>query len=114
MGNTYHDLKACITMHYMLYLRHLVWDEWNISHIARHGVTPEEVEDACRAEFVHFRETYKMRLLLIGETRTGRVLAVVLGPVPDQPEGVYYPFTARPAHRSERRDYEQLKGEAST
>ena len=25
----------------------LIWDEWNKEHIARHGVTPEEVEEVC-------------------------------------------------------------------
>jgi uncharacterized DUF497 family protein len=101
-------------MYYMPNLRHLVWDEWNIPHIARHGVTQQEVEEACHADVVIYRETYKNRLLLVGSTQAGRVLAIVLGPVPNRPDGIYYPFTARPAHRSERRDYEQLKGEAQT
>ncbi len=98
-------------MYCMLNLRHLVWDDWNVPHIARHGVTQDEVEEACRADHVIYRKTYKDRLLLIGATRAGSVLAIVLGPVPNQPDGIYYPFTARPAHRSERRDYEQVKGE---
>jgi hypothetical protein len=34
---------------------HLVWDDWNREHIARHNVTPEEVEQVilgtCKALF---------------------------------------------------------------
>ncbi len=48
--------------------------------------------------------------MLLGETPTGRVLAIVIGPVPDEEPGTYYPFTARPADRRERRDYNDLKG----
>ena len=28
---------------------HLVWDEWNRDHIAKHGVTPSEVEEVVGA-----------------------------------------------------------------
>ncbi|MDQ3540594.1 MAG: BrnT family toxin [Chloroflexota bacterium] len=90
-------------------LRRLIWDHWNIAHIARHGVTPEEVEAACHAEPVLYKESYKERLMLLGETPAGRVLAIVIGPVPGDPPGTYYPFTARPAHRRERRDYDHLR-----
>lgn len=48
--------------------------------------------------------------MLLGETPAGRVLAIVIGPVPGAPSGSYYPFTARPANRSERRDFNDLKG----
>lgn len=95
----------------MIELRRLVWDDWNIAHIAHHGVTPEEVEAACHSEPVLYKQSYKERLMLLGETPAGRVLAIVIGPVPDAPIGTYYPFTARPAHRRERRDYNYLKGD---
>jgi len=91
-------------------LRYLVWDDWNVPHIARHEVTPEEVEAACQAEPVLYRRSYKGRLMLLGETPTGRVLAIVIGPVPGAPSGTYYPFTARPADRRESRYYNDLKG----
>lgn len=95
-------------------LRLLVWDDWNIAHIARHGVTPEEVEAVFHAEPVLWKQSYKERLMIIGETPAGRVLAIVIGPVPGAPIGTYYPFTARPAHRSERRDHDYLKGRQGT
>lgn len=25
----------------------LIWDDWNVEHIADHGVAPEEVEEVC-------------------------------------------------------------------
>ncbi len=29
----------------MIVIRRLIWNSWNIEHIARHDVTPDEVED---------------------------------------------------------------------
>ena len=37
------------------------------------------------------------------------MLAVVIGPVPEQP-GLYYTFSARPASRQERRRYDEAVG----
>jgi len=31
----------------MLFIRALLWDDWNEEHIARHGVEREEVEEVC-------------------------------------------------------------------
>jgi len=31
----------------VLNIKKLIWDLWNIAHIARHEVIPEEVEDSC-------------------------------------------------------------------
>ena len=87
----------------MIPVRRLVWDNWNVNHIARHQVTPEEVEQVCHALHV-VRESYKDRLLMIGPTRSGRMLAVVLDPEGDD---VYYVVTARVADRRERRIYQE-------
>lgn len=95
-------------------LRRLVWDNWNLQHIARHGVSQEDVEAVCQGDPMFYRESYKGRLVLLGRGLDGRVLAVVLGPVPNAPDGTYYPFTARPADRSERRAYERQKGGAAS
>lgn len=29
----------------MFYIRDLIWTDWNVEHIARHGVEPREVEE---------------------------------------------------------------------
>ena len=59
----------------------LIWDPWNIGHIARHDVTPEEVEQVCRGPHVE------------------RVVLERRGP------DAYFVITARPASRKERRIY---------
>jgi hypothetical protein len=43
-------------------------------------------------------------------TPGGRLLAIVIGPVPNALAGTFYPFTGRTAHRSERREYVRLRG----
>jgi len=89
-----------------LYIRLLIWDTWNVAHIARHEVTPEEVNEVCHGEFVA-EEGYKGRIRFVGPTSAGWMLAVVLEP---QGEDIYYPITARPASRKERRRYEEQYG----
>ena len=91
----------------MLFVHRLIWDTWNIAHIARHAVTPEEVEEVCHGQPVT-SQTYKGRLRVVGPTRSRRMLTVILAPT-EQP-GIYYPVTARPADRKERRSYEQQRG----
>lgn len=95
----------------MLTIRRLLWDSWNVAHIARHQVTPEEVEEACHADAPYTDEGKKGRIRLVGPTLSGRLLAVILDP--EEEEGVYYPVTARPASRKERRLYQQQKGGAN-
>lgn len=88
-------------------VKQLVWDEWNVEHIARHGVIPREAEEVCQNNKYIVRESYKDRLMLIGPTSTERILIVVVAP---KPEGVHYVVTARPADRKERRLYQLEKG----
>ena len=90
----------------MIYIRLLIWDTWNVAHIARHQVFPEEVEEVCKGGSV-VREGYRGRIVLIGPAEAGRMLAIVLEGVGDD---VYYVVTARPADRKERRVYQEEKG----
>jgi uncharacterized DUF497 family protein len=90
----------------MIEVKDLLWDAWNVVHIARHEVTPEEVEEVC-AEGGSIEAGYAGCLRLVGPTRQGRILAVVLAP---KGNGIYYPVTARPASRKERRRYKEGKG----
>ena len=66
----------------MLSVRRLIWDAWNVAHIARHRAIPEEVEEVCHDKPVT-SETYKGRLRVVGLTRSGRILTVILAPTPD-------------------------------
>jgi len=56
------------------------WDEFNIAHIAGHGVLPHEAEEVITNGPLdldyEFREG-EMRLRQVGETLTGRILVVV-------------------------------------
>lgn len=88
----------------MLVIRKLVWDSWNIEHIAQHDVTPKEVEEACSGNY-SVRETYGGRLMIISPTINGKLLAIVIAP--KVKEGFYYPVTAWPASGKLRKIYEQ-------
>lgn len=55
----------------------LKWDEANIAHIARHGVTPEEAEEV-RSNGPCFRRGRQGRYYLSGQTLAGRWLFVVI------------------------------------
>lgn len=90
----------------MLVIRRLIWNPGNIAHIARHQVRPEQVAQVCTGPHIH-RVTYGGRLMLIGPDQGAQVLAVVLEPLA---EGAYYPVTARPASRKERRLYQEETG----
>ncbi len=90
----------------MIIIDRLIWDSWNVAHIARHEVIPVEVEEVCQGE-PKVEEGYKGRLQLVGTTNAERILAVILEPV--EP-GLYYPITARDASRKERQRYRLWKG----
>ena len=90
----------------MIVVRRLMWDAFNVPHIARHAVTPEEVEQVCHGDHL-VREGYNHRLMLVGPTDVGRVLAIILAPRGDD---VYYPVTAYSASRRLQRIYEEEKG----
>ncbi len=84
-------------MRTMIVIKGLIWDDWNKEHIAKHGMTLEEVEEVCHGNH-KIAESYRKRLLIIGKTKQGKLLAIVLSPEDRnlQPygNGVYYPVTA--------------------
>ena len=83
-----------------------MWDTGNVAHIARHGVTRDEVEQVCRSN-PNVEQGYLGRLRFVGTTTAGRMIAVVLAP---KGKGIYCVVTARPASRKERKQYTQVKG----
>lgn len=91
----------------MVRVRRLVWDAWNIAHITRHDVTPEEVEDVCHTDAL-VQEGKKGRLLIIGLSKVGKMLTVIVDP--EAQENVYYVTTARSTSKKERRLYTAKKG----
>lgn len=87
----------------MLIVNRLVWDEWNIAHIARHKVNQTDVEQACHNRFA-IRPSYNNRLLLIGQSDDDKILAVILAL---KEENTYYVVTARQADKKERKIYQE-------
>lgn len=88
-----------------LRIEHLEWDDWNLDHIQKHGITQSDAESVVWEASIA-ESTYKNRWLILGPRGDGRILALVVGEVPNQP-GRFYPFSARPASRKERRMYEE-------
>jgi uncharacterized DUF497 family protein len=96
-----------VSVVYILHVEQLIWSKLNIAHIARPEITPSEVEEACFGEHIA-TDTYNHRVLLIGITQAGRAITVVLHP---QENHAYFPVTARPTSRKERKLYEMHKRE---
>ena len=85
----------------------LVLDSWNIAHIARHNVTQDEVEQVCHVDPI-VQEGKKRRLLIVGLTDKGRMLAVILDK--EEEKDVYYPVTAYNASKKLIQVYLNQKG----
>lgn len=90
----------------MPFVRGLVWDEWNVEHVARHGVAVEEVEQVCLSSpFVTKASSRTFRA--IGQSWAGHYLTVILS---SRGRGTYYTVTAREATQQERRLYLKNRG----
>lgn len=82
----------------MIYIRELLWNDWNIEYIAMHNVSPHEVEEVCYSNPLVTRARNKT-LRIIGQTYSGRFLAIFLAP---RGKGYYFVVTAREATDAER------------
>ncbi len=76
------------------------------SHIARHNVTVNEVAEVTKGDYVFIQGKHN-RWVLIGLTKKGKILAIVIGA--REKKNTYGLVTARPAHRKERHFYYELK-----
>ena len=86
-----------------------IWLEDRIDHIARHSVTPEEVEEACFGRVFVQRAKSEGKnpvYYALGQTAAGRYLFCVVIQFPD---GRGYPVTIRPMTDKERRRYNQWR-----
>lgn len=81
----------------MILINLLIWDNWNRKHIAKHGVTTQEVDEVFEGNH-QARLSYRKRLLVTGKTNKGRSLMIVLSPedrnLKAYDSGVYYFNTA--------------------
>ncbi|MGW5773411.1 BrnT family toxin [Streptomyces longwoodensis] len=80
----------------------LIWDDWNEEHIAKHGVSPEEVEEACQTKPIKARLVRDDTYALLGVTESGRYLTVFLAP---RGKNTYYVVTARDMDNRERKSF---------
>jgi uncharacterized DUF497 family protein len=84
------------------------WDDGNIDHIARHGISTEEADEAAsdrrRVGMSVYSSGDESRWGVIGATEDGRVLAVIL----TSRAGLLRVVTARDANPAERRRYRRL------
>ena len=90
------------------------WDEFNIAHIARHGVSPEQVEEvyygegplptlAIRTRARWPSSTGEDRYRLWGTDASGNLLEVIVATYPDV--GVWRCVTAYPMSQASRSAY---------
>jgi uncharacterized DUF497 family protein len=68
----------------------LEWDDVNIGHIARHNVTPKEIEDVCSGLNISEKQGNN-RYILSGQSGEGRYLNVVVERIR---KGLFRPITA--------------------
>jgi uncharacterized DUF497 family protein len=90
-------------------IHEFVWPQERIDHIARHGVTPEEVEELCFGQPLVQRaksEGENPVYYVLGETEAGRYLFCVIIQFPD---GNGYPVTARLMTTREKGRYRKWK-----
>lgn len=81
------------------------WDPANREHIRRHGVTPDEAEQAVRNDPLELGAAFhenELRRMLLGPTDAGRLLTVVL----TERKGRVRIVTIYPANRKQRKLYE--------
>jgi uncharacterized DUF497 family protein len=76
----WHEISLCVR------ISEIVWTDGDVEHIARHGVDPDEVEQAIASDPVWRRgrrhlETGRQSLYALGRTDAGRYLFVVLSPL---------------------------------
>lgn len=81
----------------MTVVNSLIWDDWNREHLTRHHISPEEVEEICHGKHLTV-ESYRRRILIMGKTKAGKGLSIVLSPenpnLKPYGHGIYYVVTA--------------------
>lgn len=58
-------------------IEEIIWDDATILHIARHGVEPKEIEEACFDGNPYILKAKYNRYLALGQTQSGRYLTIV-------------------------------------
>jgi uncharacterized protein len=87
-------------------IENLNWDDYNIEHIARHQVTPREVEEVCFSTSIYTRDSPD-RYIVSGQSGSGRYLNVVIEKIG---KGLYRPVTAFEMSDKYRQVYKRATG----
>jgi len=82
-------------------LRCLDWDETVVAHIARHNVTPDEVEEAFEGKYLVYKSR-DGRYALLGRSVAGRYLMIAFV----VKVGVVHVITARDMNHAEKKRYQ--------
>lgn len=86
-------------------VKEIIWEEWNIEHIKKHGVSINEVEEAGKS-LVYHRQTRENRFLAVGRSGS-RIITII---IKRKEATKYYLVTARDASKKERKTvYEKEK-----
>lgn len=83
------------------------WNDWNVEHIAKHGVPPEEAEQVIRgATRPYPRKIKDEKWLVWGRGRGGRLVQIVF--VLDDDESIFV-IHARPLTDKEKRRFRRSR-----
>ena len=88
-------------------IKNLIWDDGNVAHIAKHDISPSEVEETLEINRVEW-EAYKERIFIVGQTKAGRMLTVILEP--KEGAGICKPITAYDVSKTSIRAYKKEIG----
>ena len=89
----------------------LQWDDINLEHIiAKHGLSPNEVEDICFGPHYACPAKYN-RKAIYGQTTSGKYVVVILERLYGS---IYRPVTARGMKRDEQRKYRMIMGQGGS
>lgn len=84
--------------------REIRWTEQSEAHIARHAVTPDDIEQLINTRPRYTTAGREGTMLVYGTTTAGRHLLIVLA---DAPDGRNYVVTARDMDATERRLFDR-------
>ncbi|MCX6783542.1 MAG: BrnT family toxin [candidate division WWE3 bacterium] len=82
-------------------IEELIWDDFNVSHIARHKVRVSEVEMALEDKNIKFFNAHSSRFVALGSAGK-RLLSIIIA---TKDNNKFYVVTARDASKRERRFY---------
>ncbi|KKK39929.1 hypothetical protein WQ57_01260 [Mesobacillus campisalis] len=81
------------------------WDRENIGHLARHNITPQEVEEIFSDPNRCIHNAHSGNRKIVGMSEEGRILAIIY----TKREKKFRPFTGWDATERERKSYNKRR-----